>query len=123
MRSAAGHVARVLFVARRVRHHELALGGGEVAVGHVDGDALLALRRQAIHQQGEIDGPALAAVAPAVRFQRRQLVIENQLGIEQQPADERALAVVHATAGQEAQGGHGRLFPQIGLNVRRRHQK
>jgi hypothetical protein len=39
------HVARVLLVARRVADDELALRGGEVAVGDVDGDALLALGR------------------------------------------------------------------------------
>jgi hypothetical protein len=42
-RGAGGHVARVLLVARRVGDDELAPVGGEVAVGDVDGDALLAL--------------------------------------------------------------------------------
>src|ERR1039458_2035533 len=37
-----GHVARVLLVAGSVRDDELALGCGEIAIGDVDGDALLA---------------------------------------------------------------------------------
>jgi hypothetical protein len=40
---AGDHVAGVLLVARRVGDDELALVGAEVAVGDVDGDALLAL--------------------------------------------------------------------------------
>lgn len=48
---AGGHVARVLLMARGVRDDKFALGGGEIAVGHVDGDALLALRLQAVYQQ------------------------------------------------------------------------
>ena len=42
-RGAGDHVARVLLVARRVGDDELALVGGEEAVGDVDRDALLAL--------------------------------------------------------------------------------
>ncbi len=38
--------------------------GGEVAVGHVDGDALLALGRQAVGQQGQV-GLARLLVTPA----------------------------------------------------------
>ena len=48
------HVAGVLLVAGRIADDELAVFGGEVAVRHVDGDALLALGRQAIGQQREI---------------------------------------------------------------------
>ena len=40
---------------RRVRQDEFALGRGEVAVGDVDGDALLAFRPQPVGQQRKID--------------------------------------------------------------------
>ena len=40
---AGGHVARVLLVARGVGDDEFSFGGGEVAIGDVDGDALFAL--------------------------------------------------------------------------------
>ena len=47
-------------MARRVGDDELALVGGEVAVGHVDGDALLALGLQAVHQQRQVHfGPVV----------------------------------------------------------------
>ena len=52
---AGGHVARVLLVARRVGDDELAPRRGEVAIGDVDGDALLALGAQAVGEQREID--------------------------------------------------------------------
>ena len=55
---AGGHVAGVLLVAGRVGDDELALVGGEVAVGDVDGDALLALGLEAVGEQGEIDLPS-----------------------------------------------------------------
>ena len=56
---AGGHVARVLLVAGRIGDDELAPRRGEVAVGHVDGDALLAFGAQAVGEQREIDRPAV----------------------------------------------------------------
>ncbi len=53
--SAGGHVAGVLLVARRVGNDELAVSGGEVAVGYVDGDSLLPLGAQAVGELGKID--------------------------------------------------------------------
>ena len=50
------HVAGVLDVAGGVGDDELALGCGEVAVGDVDGDALLALGAQAVGEQREVGG-------------------------------------------------------------------
>jgi hypothetical protein len=90
------HVAGVLLVAGGVANDELARLGAEVAVGHVDGDALLALGAQAIGQQGQV-GFTLALHA-------RQVVLQHGLAVHQQAADQRAFAVVHAAAGDEAQG-------------------
>ena len=50
-RSTGGHIARVLLVAWGIGNDKLALSGAEIAVGHINGDALLALRLQAIDQQ------------------------------------------------------------------------
>ena len=47
-------VAGVLHVAGAVGQHKAAPVGGEVAVGHIDGDALLALGAQAVGQQREV---------------------------------------------------------------------
>src|SRR3546814_3244430 len=70
-----GHVARVLLVPRAVGHDELAPRSTEITIGHVDGDALLALGFEAIDQQRVIERFALAAMAPAIRRQRRELVV------------------------------------------------
>ena len=61
-RRAGRHVARVLLVARRVGEDELAPRRGEVAVGDVDGDALLALGacRPSVNSE--------KSIGPAVRF-------------------------------------------------------
>jgi hypothetical protein len=63
----AGHrVLGVLNVAGAVREDEAAAVRGEVAVGDVDGDALLALGTQPIGQEGQVD-PAGRTAEPAVR--------------------------------------------------------
>ncbi|CAB3731085.1 hypothetical protein LMG24076_05454 [Trinickia soli] len=72
-RSARHHVARVLLVARRVGDDELAPRRGEVAIGHVDRDALLALGFQAVGQQRQIDFVAHGALVLRTR-ERRQLI-------------------------------------------------
>ena len=53
-RSSRDHVARVLLVARRIGNDEFAAGGVEVAVSHVNGDALLALGLQAVGEQRQV---------------------------------------------------------------------
>ncbi len=54
------HVPGVLHMARRVRQDEPPPGGGEVAVGDVDGDALLPLGAQPVGEQRQV-GCLLAA--------------------------------------------------------------
>ena len=93
------HVAGVLLVAGRIANDEFAGFGVEVAVGHIDGDALLALGRQAVGQQRQI-GLTLALHAG-------QVVLQHGLAVDQQAADQGALAVVDRTAGDEFQGGAG----------------
>ena len=82
---------------------ELALRGREIAIRHVDGDALLALGLQAVDQQCQIRHLAGGAPAAAVVGHGRQLVVEYLAGVVQQASDERGLAVVHRAAGDEAQ--------------------
>ena len=102
-RGTRGHVARVLLVAGRVGDDERALIRGEEAVGHVDGDALLAFRLQAVEQQREVDLAPSRAVAAGALCERRDLVVEDLLRVVQQPSDQARLAVVHRTARDEAQ--------------------
>jgi hypothetical protein len=103
-RGAGGHVPRVLLVARRIGDDELAAVGREIAVGDVDGDPLLALGLQAVGQEGQVDLTGAGRTdLLAIALHRGELVLVDHLGVVQQPADERALAIVDAAAGQEAQ--------------------
>jgi hypothetical protein len=72
-------------------------------VRDVDRDALLALGGEAVEQQREVELAVDRAVAPRLDLERGELVVEDEAGLEQQPADQRALAVVDAAAGDEAQ--------------------
>ena len=74
-RCARDHVARVLLMARRIGDDELALCAGEEAVGDVDGDALLALGREPVHEQRQVELLALRAEAAAVAAQGLELVL------------------------------------------------
>ncbi len=103
VRCAGRHVARVLLVARRIGHDELALVGRKEAVGDIDGDALLALGGEPVHQQREVDALVADRAVLALLAQRGELVVEDELAVIEQPADQRRLAVIDAAAGQEAQ--------------------
>jgi len=82
----------------------------EVAVGHVDGDALLALGAQAVGEQREVRVGVPAALAGAL--DGLELILEDLLGVVEQTADQRRLAVVHRSRGGEAhQLGGAILLP------------
>jgi hypothetical protein len=67
------------------------------------GDALLALRLEPVEEQAEVDRPAGRADPARVLLQAGQVVLVQRLGVVQETADERRLAVVDAATGQEAQ--------------------
>ena len=73
------HVAGVLDVSGGVGDDELALGRGEVAVGHINGDALLAFGPQSVGEQREVH--LLVAAAPRGLLHRFQLILENRLAV------------------------------------------
>ncbi len=103
-RGRPGHgVAGVLHVAWAVGEHERALRRGEVAVGDVDRDALLALGAQAVGEQREV-GRGQASVS-ADPLDGVELVGEHRLGVVEQAPDQGGLAVVDRTGGREAQQG------------------
>ena len=102
-RCAGDHVAGILLVARRVGDDELALLAGEIAIGDIDRDPLLAFGRKAVDQQCEVDRFALRAVAIAVGLECGELVVENLPRLIEQPADQGRLAIIDAAAGDEAQ--------------------
>jgi len=110
---ACGHVARVLLVAGAVGDDEAAPRGREVAPGHVDRDALLALGLEAIDHKRKVEASAGGAVRAAVALERGEVVLMDAARVMQQPPDERALAVVDASAGDEAQ----QLLRLVALHV------
>ena len=86
-RCSGGHVARVLFVPRRVGDDELAVIRCEEPVGHINGDALLPFRSEAIDEQGKTNVAALGAMAFGVVGQRRNLILKNQLRLVEHAAN------------------------------------
>jgi hypothetical protein len=117
-RGPGGHVPRVLLVAGGVGDDELALVGAEVAVGHVDRNALLPLVFEAVSEEGQVDLAAGGAVARRVLLDRRELIFIDHLGFVKQAADERALAVIDAAAGDEAQELLALVLSEVFVDVR-----
>ena len=113
-RGARHHVAGVLDVAGGVGDDELAPRRGEIAVGDVDGDALLALGAQTVGQEGEVE--VLLAPLLGDALEVFQGVLEDGLRVVEQAADEGGLAVVHGAGGGEAQEVHGEVM-LVGVNV------
>ncbi len=74
----------------------------KVAIGHVDGDALLALGLEAVEQQREV-GQAEIVLLARVTVQRGGLVFLDGLGVPKQSADQGGLAVIDGAAGDEAE--------------------
>ncbi len=102
-RGAGRHVAGVLLVTRCVGDDEGAAGGGEIAIGDVDGDALLALGLQAVEQQRIVEPAIGPADAGAVGLERRDDVVGNGARLVEQAAKQGRLAVIDRAAGDEAQ--------------------
>ena len=88
-RGAGHHVAGVLFVSGRVGDDEFAFLRAEEPVGDVDRNALFALGREPVDQQREIDVLTLRAEFLGIRFEGRELIIEDHLRVVEQPADQR----------------------------------
>ncbi len=115
---AGRHIAGILLVARRIGDDEGAPRRREIAIGDVDGDALLALGFQAVEQQGEIDVRSVGAVFFRIAFECGQMIVENEILFVEQAADQGRFAVVDRPAGQKAQGrariGVSAAFERVG---------
>ena len=103
IRSASGHVARVLLMAWCIRDNESATRRGKIAIGDIDGDALFAFGFKTIHQQRQIHVGACRAVLAAIALERGELVRGNAGGVVKQAANERRLAIINTAAGEETQ--------------------
>ena len=97
------HVARVVLVSGCVRNDESSPDGRKIAVRDVDRDALLALGRETVEYQRVVDVAAARAELPGIGVQRRQLVVAKRMALVKQAAEQRAVAIVHAAAGDEPQ--------------------
>ena len=93
---------------RSVGDDEFSPGRREIAIGHVDGDALFAFRTEAVRQQGKVDRPR-GSVDTAL-FHRGQLVFVDGFRVMEQPADECRFAVIDASSRGESKKLH---FPAL----------
>ena len=78
---ASRHVARILFMSRRIGDDELPFGRGEVAICDIDGDALFAFGLEAVRQEGGIKIRVGRAVFLRVMADGGELVFVDHLGI------------------------------------------
>ena len=88
------HIAGVLLMAWRVGDYELPARCCEVAVGNVDGDALLTFGSQAVRQEREVDGSGISSDGRLGNGFK--LILVNGAGIVEQAADEGGFTVIHA---------------------------
>src|SRR5688572_28958524 len=93
-------------MARRIGHDETPPARREEAVGNINRDPLLSFGLQSVDQQREVQAITLSAEFLRVRFERLQLILEDQLGLVEQAADQGRLAVVHAATSNKPQGIH-----------------
>jgi hypothetical protein len=91
----------ILLVAGGIGKNELAPRRREVSVGDVDRDPLLTLGAQAVGEQREIDQAGGAVLRRLLH--RMQLIFVDRPRVVEQPPDQRALAVVDAAGGADAQ--------------------
>src|SRR5262245_15448725 len=116
-------------MARRIGNDELAPLGGKEPVSDVDGDLLLALGRKPIEQKGEIEFLAQRSVLAGFGGERFELIVEQELRLIEQAADQRRLAVIDRAAGDNAQQALALLSAQEIVDHKltgirpRRHQK
>src|SRR5690606_20234138 len=78
---------------------ELALFGREVAVGHVNGNALLPLCLEAVGEQRQVD---LRSLLSSGALDRRELVLGNAMRVVQQATNQGGLAVIDLAHRDEA---------------------
>ena len=89
---------------------------GEVPVGDVDRDALLAFGPEAVGEEREVRVVEAAfATRPLDGF---ELVLEDLLAVEEQPTDQGALAVVDRSGSGEAKEFHQNGRFRCGARVR-----
>src|SRR5262245_34544782 len=122
---ASCHVAGILLMAWRIGNDERPLWCGNITVGNIDGDSLLALGLKPVHKQREVDIVGVSAVLLRVALKCRELIVENEALLIKQAANERRFAIVDRAASKQPQS---RQSSGAGFDVRayfrgREHQK
>ena len=74
---------------------------------------------ETVHQEREVDVPAGRAVLDGILARRGELVLERHLRVVEEPADQRALAVVDAAAGEKPQQLLPLVLREVGIDVGR----
>jgi len=98
------HVAGILNMSRSIGDDKLAFRCGEIAVSHIDGDALFTFSTKTIREQSQVHFLITAALACSLN--RLQLVFENRLAIIKQSSYQSTLSIVHAARSREAEQLH-----------------
>ena len=101
---AADHVLDELAMTRRVDQNVLPLRRPEVNVRDVDGDPLVALRLQRVHQKGPLERHAAAL---AHRLDGVDLAFRKRTRIVEQPPDHARLAVIDMADHHDLEGRPG----------------
>jgi len=91
---AGDHVFQELLVAGGVNDDVLAFGGSEPDLRRVNGDILIALGLERVHEIGPLEGYA-AAFGNGLEL--LELALGQRAGVMEQAADERGFAVVHVS--------------------------
>ena len=116
-RGARGHVSGVLLVTRTVGDDELAFAGAEVAIGHIDGDALFTFTFEPIHQKRKVRLFTRGAALDAVAGDSLKLVFIDHFGVVQKAANERAFAIINTATREETQEFFPLMLLQVGNDV------
>ena len=109
-----GHVSGVFLMSRSVGYNVAARLRFEIAVGHIDGDALFPLAHEPVQQQRIVDLTVRAA-NPAVQLQRLLLIRIELLAVIKHVSDQRGFSVVHAAAGKKFQQILHQKYPSLFL--------
>jgi hypothetical protein len=104
-------------VTRGVGNDELALGRGEITVGHIDSDALLALGLETVDQQCQVDIVARGTGLFRIAGDGFQVIFVDHLGVVQQAPDQGALAVIDVATGEKAQQFLAFVLGEVGEDV------
>src|SRR5882757_1423298 len=98
---AGNHVPGILDMTRCIGDDEFPPGSREIFIRDIDGDPLFALGAEPVGEQGQIDLSVF--LVTALLFEGGQLVGKDALAVIEEPSDEGALPVVHASCCYESE--------------------